>query len=213
MNFLRWLGNNVITITQTVSIVIASCTAIYGISSWRREAKGRKILDLSEKTLALFYEAKDNIRSIRNPGGFIGEGSTREKASEETAEETKILNKAYAVVERYNKMSPKFNELFSLKYPFMAVFGKKNGKYFDDLRNIINEIFIASNMLYIHYRVPGDRNFKTKEEEQKFLKEFQEQQKLRKVIWDVSDDDEINKRINNIIAEIEKVCESASRKI
>jgi hypothetical protein len=208
INFSQWLMN----IIQTIAIIIASGAAIYGINSWRREAKGRTILDLSEKTLALFYEAKDNITSIRNPANLSGKGSTRPKSDDETEEETKRFNQGYIVTERYNVLRHRFYELFSLKYTYMAVFGKENGKHFDELRKIINEIRIANYMLVTYYRNPQynkPENFKSQQEFEKFHKGLQEHER---VIWEHGDDDEINLRIDNIITEVEKVCELASKK-
>jgi len=207
INFSQWLANNMLSVLQTISIAIASGTAIYGIVSWRVETIGKKKLDLSEKTLALFYEAKDNIRFIRNPTGFVDEGFTRKKGPDETEEETKRLNQAYVLIERYNKVSTKFNELFSLKYHFMAVFGKENCKYFDDLGRILNKIFIANRMLYNYYYNPETRRTASASQEdlQRFLEEFEEHEKI---IWDYGDNDKINQSIDNIISNVEKVCKS-----
>jgi hypothetical protein len=200
----------VLTIIQSASIIVASFLAILGVNSWRRETVGKKKLDLAEKTLALFYEARDNIKFIRNPAGFIGEGSTRKKDDKESEEETKILNQAYVIIERNNKVSARFSELFSLKYHFMAVFGKDNSEYFEDLNKTLNKIFIANNMLYGYYLNPRTLRPVSQENEARFLKGFEEHERI---IWDIGDNDEINKKINEIITGVEKVCESASRKI
>ena len=55
---------------KDISVIVASCTAIYGIGSWRREYRGKKMADLAEEALCLFYEARDAIQHIRNMVGF-----------------------------------------------------------------------------------------------------------------------------------------------
>ena len=56
----------ILEIIESISLIIASITAIIGISAWRRELKGKKEYDLAEEALYLFYESRDRIRIIRN---------------------------------------------------------------------------------------------------------------------------------------------------
>jgi hypothetical protein len=78
---------------KNISLIVASCTAIYGIGSWRREYRGKRQAELAEETLSLFYEARDAIKHIRHPFSYAGEGSTREESEKETEEEKKHLIK------------------------------------------------------------------------------------------------------------------------
>lgn len=41
-------------VIKSLSIIIASIVAIYGINSWRREAKWKRKYELAEEVLSLF---------------------------------------------------------------------------------------------------------------------------------------------------------------
>lgn len=132
---------------KNISLIIASLTAVYGITSWRREFVGRRRIELAEDVLASFYEARDAIATIRSPMGYSGEGSSREPGENESPEEKKAYDQAYVVIERYNKHKELFNKIQSMRYRFIAQFGANSAKPFNGLNEIVHEIFLASNML------------------------------------------------------------------
>ena len=100
-------------LAKNISVIIGALALISGIRAWKREYIGKRKIELAEDTLMLFYQARDAIREIRNPFGRIGEGSSRQKADNETASETELLNRAYVVYERYQKQEDIFNKLQS----------------------------------------------------------------------------------------------------
>jgi hypothetical protein len=120
-------------ILQDIAVIIASCTAIYGISSWRREFVGRRRIELSEEILVLFYEARDAIRFMRSPLGYVGEGGSRPFKEGELADEKEIRDQAYVLVERFNKREEIFSKIQASRYRFMAQFGNEAAQPFDDL--------------------------------------------------------------------------------
>ena len=69
----------VFDILKSISIIIASGVAIYGINSWRREIKWKRKYELAEETLSLFYEVQDAISIIRSPFVSVSEGKTRKR--------------------------------------------------------------------------------------------------------------------------------------
>ena len=81
---------SILQVIQAVSLIVAAWTAIYGIRAWRSEFVGKKRIELAEEVLVRFYEARDVIRIIRNPFGYVGEGSTRQGAEGEAPEEKQI---------------------------------------------------------------------------------------------------------------------------
>jgi hypothetical protein len=64
-------------IIQSAAVTIASVVAIYGISAWKVEFLGKRRIELAEEVLALFYQVRDAIESIRGSFGYEGEGKTR----------------------------------------------------------------------------------------------------------------------------------------
>ena len=196
---------DIASILESASVIIASAiaafTVIYGVNAWRREYLGKRKIELAEDVLALFYEARDVISYIRNPFGFSGEGSTRKAAPNESPEEKQINDNAYVVFERYNKRQDLFNKLYSMRYRYMAQFGKDSAKPFDDLQKIVNEIFISARMLSHYWRQQGRRTWKSDEE---FKKHLEEMHKHESVFWETgSEEDPILPRINAVIADIE----------
>lgn len=182
----------IIEFIKDLSIIAASLSAIYGINSWRKEIREKKQYELAEDALALFYQARDIINYIRSPLSYEVEGKSRKQSENETIEQKKFLDQAYIVFERYNENRSVFNRLHSLKYRFMSVFGTDKVKPFNDLENIMNEIFSASKKLS-RFWLKGIQN------------EFVE--KSEAIIWDsLDDDDPINEKNYQIISEIEKTC-------
>jgi hypothetical protein len=115
---------------KDLSIIVASCTAIYGIGSWRREYVGKKRAELAEEVLCLFYEARDAVQHIRNPFSRSNEGSSRKAGENETPEQKEAYDRAYVLFERFNTHIDLFSKMHSIRYRFMAQFGTDAGKPF-----------------------------------------------------------------------------------
>lgn len=191
-------------ILESISIIIAAWTVIIGVNAWRREFIGERRIELAEEVLALFYEARDAISYIRSPFGYVGEGGSRKSSENESPEEKQIYDKAYVVVERYNKNQELFNKIYSMRYRFMAQFGKEASVPFDDLRKIVNDIFVSSRMLTYYWKDQGRRTWGTEEEFKKHLEEMHE---YEAVFWEMSADrDPITPRVSAVISNIEERC-------
>jgi hypothetical protein len=174
---------------------------IYGVKTWRNEYIGKRKIELAEEVLALFYEAQDVISYIRNPFGYVGEGSTRKSDPKESPEEKQIYDRAYVVFERYNRRQELFNKIKSLRYRYMAQFGKDSIKPFDGLNKIINDIFLAANMLPDYWKKQGNRAWKNDEEFEHHLKEMRE---YEQIFWyQGKERDSITPRVNTVISDIE----------
>jgi len=186
---------------KNLSILIATWSVIYGIGAWRREFIGKRKIELAEGILALFYEAKDALYTIRSPFGFEGEGSTRKPLKSERPEDKETLDNAYVVIERYKKYQEIFNKLYAMRYRFMAQIGKEKAKPFDDLNQIIKEIILSARQLA---RLWPERHFRSDDEEEKH---YERVRKAEGVFWEGSvDPDPINPRLEKVITEMEKIC-------
>lgn len=193
----------VFNVLESLAVIVAAGVAVYGISSWRREMRGRKEYELAEEVLALFYEACDKISVIRNPLGWQGEGETRKSRESETPEEKECLDQAYVVFERYQQNQEVFNKLHSLRYRFMALFGRDKAEPFDELRRILNEIFTSAQMLgRLWYRVQNRRL--PPEQDKKIIRMIE---KHEAVFWSGPDEtDPIRPRLEKTVADIESIC-------
>ncbi|HEY8766908.1 MAG TPA: hypothetical protein VIP09_06560 [Dehalococcoidia bacterium] len=171
-------AGSILDTIQALSLVIAAWAAIYGINAWRSEFVGKKRIDLAEDVLVRFYEARDAIRMIRNPFGFVGEGSSRQSGENESSDEKAILDRAFVVFERYEKHREVFSQLQSLKYRFTAQFGVPAASPFDELSGIVNKVFISAQMLTYYWRDQGRRQWRTDEAFQRHLTEMRKQEQV-----------------------------------
>jgi hypothetical protein len=193
-------------VITAISVSVAAIAFVVGINAWKREFVGKRHIELAETVLALFYEAEDAIRQIRNPFSFVGEGSTRKRSDHEFEDEAKLLDQAYVVFERYQKQEKLFAELRSMKYRVMAAFGSSAGEPFDELNKILNEIFASAQMLGTHYWKRQGRVHMGKEEFQAHLEQMH---KHEAVFW-IMGDDEISPRVHYAVEKIEAIARKAS---
>lgn len=199
-----------IQIVESLAVIAAALVAIYGISSWRREMKGRKEYELAEEVLALFYEAKDRISAIRSPLGRSDEGKSRQTSPEESPEEKDAFDRAYVVFERYQKHQETFNRLHMLRYRFMALFGREKAKPFDDINKIITKITTAAGILGHYWARLSKTHLPMNEKKYENL--IKQIEKYRSVIWLGFEPDPIAPKVDKLIEEIEKTCEPILRK-
>jgi hypothetical protein len=194
----------IFNIIQSTCVITTSITAIYGISTWRREAKWKRKYELAEEVLSLFYECKEKISIIRSPMSYVGEGKTRKRNENEKAEETEIMDKAFVFIERYEKEKEPFLKLYILKFRFIAVFGKQANEPFDEIRKIVNEIMFSANKLGKRYwRDQGRRNFT----DEQFDKHLAEMEKLENIVWSTyEENDVIEQKVDKCIVKIETYC-------
>lgn len=190
-------------ILSSIAIIIASVTAIYGISAWKREFRGKHQIELAEEALALFYEAREVITSARSPGGFGYEGRTRESQAEETPAEKKARDAAYVIIERFQPHEELFSKLHAMRYRFMAQFGLGSAKPFDELRKIRNQIFSAARRL-ARLWAKDVSHFDEKRQEA----HYEKTQKYQSIFWDSYDEvaDPINPCLDKVVSEIEAIC-------
>ncbi|OAD40926.1 hypothetical protein [Polaribacter atrinae] len=197
---------------KSLSIILASGVAIYGINSWRRETKWKRKYELAEETLSLFYEVQDAISIIRSPFGNTNEGKTRKRNENERKEDSEILDQAFVVIERFENNKEPFYKLRALKYRFITIFGKESEEYFNDIVKLTNRIMTVSGFLGRRYwKDQGRRKFT----DQQFEKHLKKMEEYEAIIWEdygENNGDEIKEKIEQIISGIEKVCNSVLRK-
>lgn len=185
---------------ESLSILIASIIALIGVFTWRRETRWKRKYELAEETLCRFYEAHQNIRTIRSPFGFAGEGKTRKRAENESAKESDIYDRAYIINERFERNKEALEKLQVLKFRFITVFGKDHEYCFDNLIKSVNKIFLAANEIA---RIQlGEYGLMTPEKKGKEIR------KNYKIIYSTpkEEDDPIEQDLSDTIKAIEKTC-------
>lgn len=188
---------------KDLSIIIASCTAIYGIGSWRREYVGKKHAELAEEVLCLFYEARDAVQHIRNPFSHGNEGSSRKADASETNAQKEAYDRAYILIERFNTHIELFNKMHSVRYRFMAQFGADAGKPFEDFRRILTEIQVSAQALARAW-AENHRQFRS-ETQNTSHNDFIKRQE--NIFWEgLPEEDTVKPKVENCINDIEKIC-------
>lgn len=200
----------VFDILKSISIIIASGVAIYGINSWRREIKWKRKYELAEETLSLFYEVQDAISIIRSPFVSVSEGKTRKRQERETKEDSEILDRAYVVVERFEKNKESFFKLRAIKYRFITLFGKESEKPFNEIVKLTNKIMTVSGFLGRYWKDHSRRNF-SDEQLEKYHPKMDE---YEAIIWESysEENDTIKEKLEQIISDIEAVCNTVLQK-
>lgn len=188
---------------RDLSIVVACGTAIYGIDSWRREHRGRRQIELAEQTLASFYEASDAVKSIRNSFSFGDETKNIERGPGESDTKYEARKRANLVFVRYQNHQELFNKIHSMRYQFMAQFGRESAEPFDDLRKTVNKIFSSARMLASLW---AREHFRTDEHWEKHREQLE---KHEAIFCDgLADEDPINQELDAIIGRIELTCKA-----
>jgi len=188
---------------KDMSVIIACCTAIYGVGSWRREYVGKKRVELAEEVLCLFYEARDAVQHIRNPFGHAGEGNSRKADEKETPEQKEAYDRAYVLFERFNTHIELFNKMHSIRYRFMAQFGVAAGKPFNDFRTVLNTMQVSAQALAQEW-AKRYHHFRTEEQE---TSHYDFVKKQENIFWEgLSEEDTIKLKVEKCIADIEIIC-------
>jgi hypothetical protein len=188
---------------KDMSIIVASCTAIYGIGSWRREYVGKKHVEIAEEVLCIFYEARDAVQHIRNPFSYAGEGSSRKVDEKETPEQKEAYDRAYVLFERFNTHVELFNKMHSMRYRFMAQFGIDAGKPFNDFRTVLTTMQVSAQALAREWAKKFS-HFRTEEQETSHYEFIKKQENI---FWEMlPEDDTIKTKVEQCVADIEKIC-------
>lgn len=206
------------TVIPLIQALIVGGFALAGIvitQTWttRRDYTKRRI-DLAEEVLALFYEAEEAIRFIRSPAGWVGEGSSRQRRDNERQEESAALDRAYIVIERYQKYEVTFNALKSKSHRFKATFRGDAHRPFQMIDDVLRKIFIASNILGEYYwqKVQGlppvGNQFTSQEQLADFLKGMNEQQAVFSAMFEP---DTISPVVAEAVGRVEKIADTAAK--
>jgi hypothetical protein len=194
----EWVG-----LIQGFAVIAAAWVGFLGINAWRKEFLGRRKIELAEEGLALFYQAKSVIEFMRSPAGYAGEGSTRKRESKETPEQQKTRDDAYVIYERYNMHAAVFGRIFTLRYRFIAQFGKDADAPFAGLKSVCDELFVAARG-WSRLSEVDEGAFTNRDSMEEHRSSIE---KKERIMWGVTDSDPIQARLDTIIRQIEGICE------
>jgi hypothetical protein len=187
----------VANLTIALAAAIAAWQGVKSLTAWRREAVGRRRIELAEEILADFYEARDHFSWVRSPGGFGSESEGRPGREEEDEDVRKDLDMYYRPIKRLSDFADFFAKVSTRRYRVIAAFGADRAKPYDELNAIHARITSAAHMLMMmHRRV------------RPVTKHSQEQaEKFHHVIWEgypPDAPDEIKAQLDELVAAVER---------
>lgn len=195
-------------VLKNISLIVASWSVFVGVNAWRREFVGKRRIEVAENALVLFYEARDAIRGIRSPGGYVGEGKTRQQGENETPQEKEILDQAYVLIERYKQREALFSKIYAMRYKYMAIFGKEKSKPFDILHGVVTDLLSAAHRIS-RYRIQEMRRGVSDSGAQEH---FERVHDAEGIYWEgMSEEDPINPRVKEAVTLIEKNCQAVMK--
>lgn len=190
-------------IIVSISSIVVAIATWRGLGTWRKELRGEIRYKLAERVLRLFYEARDHIRYMRSPGGWGGDGSTREPQTEESEETKKLRDQAYTIFERFEPGKGVFSELHSLRYRFEAIFKKEDIEPFIEIQKLLNKLFLAGRSL-MNLWPKQARLEKCGNNTTQLDKDIK---RAELVFWESGGDkDRIQTELDEIITRIEAIC-------
>jgi hypothetical protein len=124
------------------------------------------------------------------------EGQMREVEANETPEQKEARDRANVVFKRIRDNSDTFAELYALRFRFMARFGRDEAKPFDELRTIVNEVWVAAGELAQLW----EKELKGRAVDEDDVKAYM------RIIWWHGKEDEIASRLRTTVESIENMC-------
>lgn len=188
------------TIFGAGAVIFAARKGADTFSTWRRQKREERRMDLAEQILVCAYELKRSFKFIRSPVLFAGDIEALDRqltesgliTAQSTNPEKQARRTAQAALNRVEHEQPKFDQALSLMPIGKAVFGQAVEEPLEAFWRMRNEV-VASAQTYASIRV-DDPN----------LQDFAHE--LQAVLWDGSDairEHTIAQRIETAIGSLE----------
>ncbi len=189
-------------IIQAVAVVVAALIAGRGLTAWRDQLIGGKLLELAEETLVAAYDAYDSLQRARMSGAFGGEGASRPRGDGEDAEVERRRDGYYVPIERLRAEATSFERLRSAKARCRIYFGENSSTNFNTLLSAQFRIAAAAHFLI---RNVGEEDRGTPEV---IERRYQKIDEYEKIIWDSGSEeepDEFTQRLRDALKSIDNL--------
>jgi hypothetical protein len=125
---------------------------------WKREKIEERRIEIALEALSIAYEAEGVFEYIRSPGAFGYETDDMPRSEGETNEDYKYRKTYYVPLKRIDNQKEFFLQVLKLKPRFMAVFGPKTQKLFEDLHRARVHIQVSAQALMRRQYPEGEWN-------------------------------------------------------
>lgn len=171
------------TLAAGGAAVAAAYQGIRSLNAWRSEAIGRREFEVAEQTLTTFYRLREIIQQSRSP--FV-------PAGEQVDEEGNKISPSLVPLHRFWRHADEIAKFRLQRHSFLALFGPKEQKCFNEVEKVIGEFTSACDTLAAFDSSSDDLSF---------------QKELRESCWRLSNDN-LGERLDAAVDEIEQFCRS-----
>lgn len=184
------------TVPDWVVAIAAALAAIQGwrsLSAWRKEAGGKRRLELAEEILTSVYEVADAISLVRNPQGHVDENRERPGRDAEEARLREYRDMYYPTMTRLRESRAAFAALSAQSARTRALFGDELQAAFNEVISIHNEVFEAVNELYYDLPWQGEQT----------AERLAKHHSLRAKLWRSESDDVVDAKLWAAVKSVE----------
>lgn len=184
------------TVPDWVIAGAAALATIQGwrsLSAWRREAGGKRRLELAEEILTRVYEVADAVAFVRNPHGRTEENLDRPGRDEEDSRLREYRDMYYPIVRRLKDSRPAFATLAGQRGRTRALFGDDLLDAYSEVIGIHNEVWEAADELLRDVPWEGEQT------EERFARHLS----LRGKLWSSEEGDDIETRLVHAVQMVE----------
>lgn len=129
---------------NVVAALIVAGAAVYGLSSWKREHRSKRSMELAETILCAGYECLDAIAAMR-VGWLPAWETERVKQHDGESDEDYRHRRAYDVTfDRYREHSEKFAKLLSLRFRAEVLFSEEHRLAIEKVQRLANQVTNAA---------------------------------------------------------------------
>jgi hypothetical protein len=180
------------------SIVIAA-VAIYGVSQWRREMRGRARFDVAKKMAYEAFSFRDHYNRARGLFTHYSESADREKLPEEEKEETHWRDEHYARRRRIQPLQEALRNLYQSSWEAGIIFDECLTGLIQPFEDKFMELLVAIDTYFSRYIERTSKGQTVSIEDHPLI------QKDFKVIYGTADDDfskEVDTITNNFVSRL-----------
>jgi len=99
-----------------LSAIAIAVLAWLGLKTWRRELTGKAKFETARNMMHIGYKLKADLEFVRNPFTYSYESADRTKQSEESDNESQVLDEWHAKSKRLNPVTESLNKLIELQW-------------------------------------------------------------------------------------------------
>jgi hypothetical protein len=174
-------------IAQALAVPLTAIFAYLSLHQWRRQRRSEQDAELAEEIEIAIARVKKGIGRIRSPFGHGGEGSTRERSPDESADRSRQLDNAFAHLERYFKEGPLFDKIDELEIRANVRFKKELATEFVQLRLHVNSLALAASAIYRDAR--QNHQYQNANSAERAMERAERHQKT---VWSESENDKLD---------------------